>query len=189
MISSGVVSASALGPSVAGKIVANAQSRSREFIDSDAEIRSRLESIYSSGDEWADIEISVRGGVVELRGTVLRAETAEEAVKIARQLDGVVHVVDRLEAARDLGRTLRSALERFQERLYDLLTFIPLLVIAAISFAGFYLLSGIVAERVHASRRISHNRFVRDIARQVARLGVLLIGLVFVLDLLDANRP
>jgi small conductance mechanosensitive channel len=155
--------------------------------EEDRAIEARLEEIYSSLAALQDIEVDVRSGVVHLSGEVLSGEGAEQAVTIARQLRGVVEVEDELSEVRDLDRRLGIAVDSLRERLTRLLVAAPLFGVALGIVALFWLLGTMIGRWDALFRRVTANRFVADLTRQLVRAALVLAGVLLALEVLDAT--
>lgn len=155
--------------------------------EEDRAIEARLEEIYSSLAALQGIEVEVRSGVVHLSGEVLSGEGAEQAVTIARQLRGVVEVEDELTEVRDLDRRLGMAVESLRERLTGLVVAAPLFGVALGIVALFWLLGTMIGRWDALFRRVTANRFVADLTRQLVRAALVLAGVLLALEVLDAT--
>lgn len=80
----------------------------------DAKIQANLETVFAQVPSFGDVDVRVRSGVVTLEGTTLNAAARDDALELARNVDGVLYVVDDLEQEADLGRTLTPALARLR---------------------------------------------------------------------------
>lgn len=69
----------------------------------------------------------------------------------------------------------------------DFLGFLPLLALALAVLLAFYWLGRLAGHWDRPYRRLSRNRFVRDLLRQVVRSAVVFLGLLFALELLGAT--
>lgn len=69
----------------------------------------------------------------------------------------------------------------------DLLGFLPLLAVAVAVFLLFVWLGRLAGRWDRPYRRLSRNRFVQDLLRQVARSAVLFLGVLFALEILGAT--
>jgi small conductance mechanosensitive channel len=155
--------------------------------EEDRAIEARLEEIYSSLAALQGIEVDVRSGVVHLSGEVLSGEGAEQAVTIARQLRGVVEVEDELTEVRDLDRRLAMVVDSLRERLTGLIVAAPLLGVALGIVALFWLLGTMIGRWDALFRRVTANRFVADLTRQLVRAALVLAGVLLALEVLDAT--
>lgn len=154
---------------------------------SDAAIRSRLNEIFSNTQMLKQITVEVNSGVVTLRGEVLTHATADEAVSLARQVQGVAAVENALVRISNVGVRINYVLDNLRDRAYKFIAYSPLIVIAIIVFWGFWFLSGLVARWDYLFRKASNNTFVVDLLKQITRLVLMLIAAVIVLEILDAT--
>jgi len=79
----------------------------RPYLRTDSEIRAEIEGeVLGDGLELSprEIDVTVDGGVVTLVGEVPTPRTRSLAIRLARGVDGVVDVVDRLEAREPAAR-------------------------------------------------------------------------------------
>lgn len=153
----------------------------------DGRIRDRLDSLYGSISSLGRIEVAVESGVVRLTGIVPSASAREMAVDLAKKIEGVVAVEDRLEEDRSLAGRMGRALERIASRSMDLLTQLPLFTVALLAAALLLLLGRALASWDAAFHWLSANPFLRDLARQIVRLGFGLVGVLVALEILDAT--
>ncbi len=72
-------------------------------------------------------------------------------------------------------------------QLLNVVGFLPLLVVAGLVVWVFWWLAGRVAESELIRRRFTRNSFLRDLARQVVRVVVVVIGVLLALEILDAS--
>ena len=153
----------------------------------DRAIQRRLRDIFAELDGLGDVHISVREGVVDLSGETLSADLRERAVRLARQVQGVVEVEDRIEEVRDVQRRVAPVVDRLVMQGWELLTWLPLLAVAAVVVALFWLLGWLVARWDAPFRRVARNRFLAELLQQVVRGAIVLAGVVIALDVLDAS--
>jgi small conductance mechanosensitive channel len=153
----------------------------------DQAIERRLRGIFDELDGLGGVRISVRGGVVELSGEVLSGELRQRAARLARQVQGVVEVEDHIEEVRDVQRRIAPVVGRLVARGWDLVAWLPLLVVAALIVGAFWLVAWIVGRWDAPFRRIARNRFLADLLQQVARGAIVIAGMVVALDVLDAT--
>lgn len=155
--------------------------------DTDRAIAERLRGIFAELQGLGDVRIDVRDGVVELSGEVLSAELRARALRLARQVEGVVEVEDRLEDVRDVQRRVAPVVDRLLDRGRELLVRLPLLAVAALIVTVFWFLGWIVGRWEAPFRRLTRNTFLADLLQQVVRAAILLAGVVVALDVLDAT--
>ncbi len=153
----------------------------------DRAIARRLRGIFAELEGLGGVRIAVDDGVVKLSGEIPSLERRTQAVRIARQVEGVVEVEDRLEDVRDVQRRIAPVVERLQARAVALVARLPLLAVAALIVALFWTLAWVVGRWDAPFRRLTGNAFLADLLQQVMRAAVLLAGFVIALDVLDAT--
>ncbi len=154
---------------------------------SDRAIERRLRGIFDEVEGLSDVRIRVNDGVVELSGEALYADQHQRAVRLAGQVQGVVEVEDKIAEVRDIGRRLAPVVDRLVERGWQLVSLLPLLLVAAAIVIAFWSLSWLIGRSEAPFRRVTRNPFLADILRQVVRAAVLIGGVVIALDVLDAT--
>ena len=152
----------------------------------DHAIEQRLESIYAELPALEGVTVKVSSGVVKLAGQVLEPGDREQAQALAKELEGVVAVDDRIREVRDVRRRLRPVLEHVEGRLIEMVAAVPLLVVSALVFLAFYLFAGWLAGRQRLFRRLT-NPFLRRLVRQVVQGMVLVLGILLALEILGAT--
>jgi hypothetical protein len=155
--------------------------------EQDQAIERRLEQIFSELEGAAGVRVGVRSGVVSLTGEVLSQNAREQAVKLARQVEGVVEVKDKTTLVRDVRRQIAPAIERLRELISDLIGYLPLIAFAVVIFLVFWLLAFLLGKWDGLYRRFTANEFLADFVRQLTKLAVLALGLLIAFELLDAT--
>lgn len=138
-------------------------------------------------DGLGDVRIAVQDGVAELSGEVLSADGRRRAVGLARQVQGVVEVEDRIHEVRDVQRRLAPAVDRLVQRGWSVVAWLPLLLVAALIVSVFWLLGWLVGRWDALFRRVARNQFLAELLQQVVRAAIVLAGIVVALDVLDAT--
>ena len=133
------------------------------------------------------MRVEVRSGVVALTGEVLSQNAREQAVALARQVEGVVEVKDKTTLVRDVRRQIAPAVERLRELASDIIGYLPLIAFAVVIFLAFWFLAFLLGKWDGLYRRFTNNEFLADFARQLTKLAVLALGLVVAFELLDAT--
>ncbi len=157
--------------------------------DDDAAIEKRLQGIFANIDGLERVRVRVRAGVVELTGQALSADAREQAVELARQVDGVVEVKEEIVEVRDLQERLAPTWKKLRGFGYDLLSYLPLLGVAALVFAVFWLLSRWVMKWNVVFTHLASNAFLRELLRQLVRVAILLTGAVLALEMVGVTAP
>lgn len=78
--------------------------------EQDQLIESRLQQIFSELEGAEGVQVNVRSGVVALTGEVVSQNAREQAVKLARQIEGVVEVNDKTTLVHDVKRQIVPAI-------------------------------------------------------------------------------
>ncbi|MFG0329885.1 MAG: mechanosensitive ion channel domain-containing protein [Phycisphaerales bacterium] len=151
----------------------------------DAAITARLESIFANIEALDGVSVTSRSGVVRLEGEVASTAAREQAEDIAGELDGVIYVDSQLVETGAVGERLEPAIERLDEWRQRLIANLPMLAIALILIALFWLFSRLLLRWDGPFRFLSSKRLVRGIIQQVVATFVLLIGVLLALQLLD----
>lgn len=154
----------------------------------DARIAERLRGIYGALEGLDSITVDVDSGIVSLGGTVLSGAARDRAVRVARQLEGVVDVqTTRLEEERGLARRLRPALTRLQRGAFDIVEALPLALAGLAIFALFLVAGRLVTHWERPYGWVTRNNFARDLLRQAVRAGFALAGIIVGLEVLEAT--
>lgn len=153
----------------------------------DADIRARLLELYRGIDGLGEIRVVVDGGVVTLAGTVLDAEARAQAEDIAGRLDGVVSVESNLQTEHRVERRLGPLVAQGEAIGVRFLELLPLLAVALIVFAAFWLAGVLFTRWTNLFRRLVANPFIEALLEQLVRLLFILAGLVVAMNILGAT--
>lgn len=156
--------------------------------NSDRDIGERLRQLYLTVDGLDKVTVNVNSGVVELSGEVTSRTAHDQALALARRVQTVVDVRDRLEVSTNLKSRLIPAADHLLAQTMGLVAWLPLFGVAAIVALAFWWLARLIAFSTLFDRLFRHNPFLRDLVRQVVRLLIFAIGLVLALEILDASR-
>lgn len=154
---------------------------------SDREIDERLEAIFNELDGLRGVFVTVRAGVVTLRGRVAEPAMAERAVALAGRIDGVVAVRNEIAEVTSIEERLVPVAERIQTRFWQMVGMIPLFLVAAIAWAIVFFGGLWLARRRWPWDKIAPNAFIADLLRQIIRLAFFVFGIVLALDILGAT--
>ncbi|MEZ5566437.1 MAG: DUF2254 family protein [Gammaproteobacteria bacterium] len=153
----------------------------------DAEISNRLLTLYKAMDDLRGVAVSVDGGVVVLSGDVPSRAAHDQAVALARRIESVVDVQDRIVESRDVQGRLSTTVDHLRDQFTNLVGLLPLLGVALLIFAIFWWLARLGSGSRLFGRTFRGNPFLRDLVRQVVRLAIIGMGLVLALQILDAT--
>lgn len=85
------------------------------------------------------------------------------------------------------GFDVHVVLSRLTEKLYQLLSALPMLLIAVLVVWTAWMAGGWLSRRALFNRLVSRNPFLRDLAQTTTRWSALIVGLVIALDLMNAT--
>ncbi|MFW6085188.1 MAG: BON domain-containing protein, partial [Gemmatimonadota bacterium] len=153
----------------------------------DEAIRAELRAIFERVPAMAEIDVAVGAGVVRLSGDVADRNAAERAAELARSRDGVVCVDDAGLTSLSAEARLEDVGGRLGEQLGDLLQLLPLLAVAVgiVVFAGF--LAWLVGRGGSRQLFPKLNPFLASMLRRFVQFGIVIVGLIVALELLDAT--
>ncbi|MCI5073461.1 mechanosensitive ion channel family protein [Oricola sp.] len=171
-------------------VIAHAQENgtidANDVID-DREIDARIEAIFDEMDGLQAVFVTVRAGVVTLRGKVREATLAEQAEEIAGRVKGVVAVKNEIGEVTSLSLRLEPVYDRLLRRGAQAIGYIPLLAVAVTVWALIYAIGWMIAGREWPWNRIAPNGFIASLLRQLLRLSFFIAGAVMALDILGAT--
>lgn len=153
----------------------------------DAAIAVRIRDILGELDGYEDVTVTVTSGIVTLKGTTLSSDLAEALSELVTRVDRVVAIRNDVVETTDVAERLSPAMERFRQRMGQVVAYLPLLAVAVLAFALIFGLGLLIARVRQPWDRLAPNAFIADIYRTVVRLGFLIAGLVLALDILGAT--
>ncbi|PVA05242.1 mechanosensitive ion channel domain-containing protein [Thalassorhabdomicrobium marinisediminis] len=153
----------------------------------DADIAVRIREILHELGNYDDVTVTVREGIVRLRGTTASMAEAQALEPLVSRVEGVVAVRNDVTETAELARRLDPAVDRFMARVNQLLVVLPLLVIAALVMGLITIIGFLVARMRQPWDRLAPNAFIADVFRQFVRIAFVIIGLVVALDILNAT--
>jgi small-conductance mechanosensitive channel len=167
-----------------------AQEPAREpsSVSDDAGLASQLEAIFRRIPELAAVRVSVQDGVVELTGQVPDGQAVDAAEEIAREMEAVVWVHESLDVETNVARRLLPSLDRMSDGIRDLLARLPLFLLALAVVVAFWLLARWRRPFESLYARAFSSQLARDVARQVVRTLLVVLGLFLALEILDATQ-
>jgi small conductance mechanosensitive channel len=151
-------------------------------VAADTQISKRLVSIYDATGWFQHMEISVRDGVVFLRGATEQEKYHDWAESLAQKTEGVVAVVNQINVTVPETWDFSPAGDAIREMGRNVARSLPVVIVALC-----VLLCSVVAARIirNAMRKVLRKRVSNHLLREVAArtCGVLLflLGLYFVL--------
>ena len=155
--------------------------------EADRTLEERLAGIFANVDELSRVQVTVRSGVVRLRGTTPRAESRKQAEELAKATPGIVFVDNDIEQVTDVGERIEPTLGRFAKRLDAIVQRAPLYGVAFGMVTLFAMLAGVVRRWRAPFRLLIRRPIVRDMAQQISAFALVIVGLLIALELLDAT--
>lgn len=153
----------------------------------DEAIALRLREVFGRLEDLRSVQVEVGSGVVRLSGTTVSADARQQAGRLARQVQGVLAVDNRIEVVRDLRRRLDTVMDRLEDRFYVSLASLPLLVVALALVWAAWLVGTLLGRWPALYRRLTRNPFLADLLRQGVRTVLVLVGILGALELLEAT--
>lgn len=153
----------------------------------DASIQERLAEVYSHIPALAQVKIDVNAGVVRLGGHTPTKEDHVQALELARRVEGVVSVTDEITQKREVRERLMIVREKLGHLTNDLVSYLPLLLIALSVFALFWFLASLITRLDRPYRALTRNAFLQSLLKQSVRGAILFVGFIVMLEILDAT--
>lgn len=155
--------------------------------DRDTEIENRLESLFSNTDGLRQVEVEVSDGEIVLTGDTYTVNAHEQALTLAGLIQGAEGIQDNIEIQDNVSERLTGVWDNLHLRLNELVARLPLLIIALIVLAVFWLLSRLIISRDGLYRRVTKNPFLQTLLKQITRGVVIFAGFILALEILDAT--
>jgi len=168
-------------PELTSRIRAEAEARAFE----DAVIQARLEEMFAFVDDFAEVDVAVRAGVVRLTGETPHAESRRRAEELASKVPGVLYVDDAIVGPTEVSKRISPAIRTLQGWVQSSAERLPLLLLSALVLVVFWAASRVLARWDLPWHGMRDRPLLQGIARQAASTAVLLVGVLIVLELLD----
>lgn len=153
----------------------------------DGTLEARLRGVFAEIDEFDDVRVTVRSGVVRLTGTALTAEAREAAETLAGRFEGVVYVDNDLDEVTSVEDRVTPALDKVRGFGRDAVARLPVFGIALLVLLVFVLLGRLMSRWDGVYDRLGVNPLLRNFIRRLLRLAVVTAGLLLALEILDAT--
>jgi small conductance mechanosensitive channel len=157
-----------------------------QAIQTDTEIRKRLQAIYDEIDSLAQVTVWVREGVVVLSGRVANESSAARAVRLAQRIEGAVEVEDEIDRTLSVEENLNPLLERTGDAIDTVSRAWPLYAVAVLALLTIVLLGHLIASAGRFWRWVAPNPFIARLIAQSIRILSILGGVLLALSILDA---
>ena len=155
--------------------------------DEDQAVQLKVRNLLKQLPEFQNIFVTVNGGVVTLKGRVLELEQVDKAAELALKIEGVVTVNNQIDVETSVEKRITPALERFQERISQFVSALPIMAVGLIIFVLIATIGFLIARMKNPWDAITPNQFLANLLRQVIRLSFLILGLVLALDIMGAT--
>ncbi|HCP80058.1 MAG TPA: mechanosensitive ion channel protein MscS [Octadecabacter sp.] len=153
----------------------------------DANIAVRIREILGELGNYEDVTVTVSDGVVTLRGTANSLNEAHDLDALVTRVEGVVAIKNDVSETTDIVRRLDPAIDRFMNRIEQLLIQLPLALIALTVFLIIIWIGMGVARWKNPWNRLAPNAFIADLFRTIIRIAFVIAGIVIALDIMNAT--
>jgi small-conductance mechanosensitive channel len=153
----------------------------------DASIAVRIREILGELGNYEDVTVIVSDGVVTLRGTTNSLPEAQALDALVTRVEGVVAIKNDVTETTDIVRRLNPAMDRFMDRVDQLLVQLPLALIALAVFLLINWVGTRVGRWQNPWNRLAPNAFIADLFRTVVRIVFLIAAIVISLDIMNAT--
>jgi len=155
--------------------------------ETDLKIQQRLRNIFAQIAPLKNVKVEVHSGVTKLVGTVDGAGAIEDALQLASQLEGVVYVVNHLDANVAVSARLNPAADKARELSTEALRMLPIIIIAILVVITFWLLGGWLSHRKAWLKYIGMDDLSAALLQRFIKLSAIGIGIFIALEILDAT--
>ena len=152
----------------------------------DEAIERRLSTVLQNIDALSAVDVSVTGGIAHLDGEAANDSVAEQAVNIARRVEGVIEVEDNIFRTRSVRGNVQPVLERLKNTASAILRAWPLVLVALCAFLLVFSFGLVLASFAPLWRLLAPNRFLARMYANLVKIAGFIGGLLLALSLLDA---
>ncbi|KAA0693954.1 BON domain-containing protein [Halopseudomonas laoshanensis] len=153
----------------------------------DEAIQQRLTQVLGAIDGLDAIQIQVSAGVVTLSGNVSNLRVARDIDDIARRVEGVVYVQNRLEDDVNISARVQPLTRRFRDMSASALQTLPVGLMALAIFIVFALLGRWAGNHDAWLRRIGLSELASNLGKRIVRLVITAVGVLIALEVMDAT--
>lgn len=150
----------------------------------DSVLANRIRTILTNIEDFADVRSSVVEGVVRLTGSVDQPEARRRVEELVTSLDGVVYVVNDVEAATDVQTRLTPAVNKIQVYWNGFVAQLPVLAAALIIVLIFAFVSFLISKWSRPAGWTGVNPLVWNFVNRIVRGVLVLVGLLLAFDVL-----
>ena len=154
---------------------------------SDARIATRIREILAELGGYEDVTVTVADGIVRVRGETETLDQAEALDPLISRVEGVVAIRNDVAETAEVARRIDTAMGRFTARFWQIVTALPLLLIAGAALAVIAFIGHLASSQQKLWDRLAPNAFIGSLYSQIVFLAFLVVGVVVALDLLGAS--
>lgn len=153
----------------------------------DERIAERLRAILARVGDLGEVQIEVASGVVHLRGETASPRAQKKAEELAASLEGVVFVDNDIVETLSLDRRLVPNVEKIYSFARSALFMLPLFLVAVLVLWLFWRLGRVVQGADGMFAKLTENKLVQGLLKQLGRTVVVLLGIYLALEILGAT--
>jgi small conductance mechanosensitive channel len=159
---------------------------SREHTEqpSDETIAQRLREIFSDIEGLQNLQVKASYGVVTIAGEVSSPDMRQTATELARQLEGVIYVIDSIHLRTELESRLAQALQKIRQVANRAVEYLPLISVALAVLGVFWIMAALAGRSNRLYARMGKTELLQDLLRHLIRTGIFLIGLLIASEIL-----
>ncbi|MDA9208261.1 mechanosensitive ion channel [Octadecabacter sp.] len=153
----------------------------------DANIAVRIREILGELGNYDDVTVTVSDGVVTLRGTTTSLVEVQDLDALVNRIEGVVAIKNDVTETTNIRRRLDPAVDRFMNRIEQLMVQLPLALIALTVFLLVVWVGTWVGRWRNPWDRLAPNAFIADLFRTLVRIAFVIAAIVIALDIMNAT--
>ena len=153
----------------------------------DANMARRIRDILGELGGYDQVSVAVSEGIVTLDGITTSDDEADALTRLVARVEGVVAIKNEVAGSTDIAERLNPTVDRFRARLAQVMTALPIVLIAATVFAIVVFAGYLLSRWRRPWDKLAPNRFIANLYRQIVQIAFVIGGLVIALDILDAT--
>lgn len=155
-----------------------------QFAEADEALQARIGYAISAFDDFDDVAVAVRGGVVHLQGLVSDSGARERIRDLALAIPGVVYVVNDLDTDVAVDARVAPAVQRVRTYLEDALAYLPALAVALLVVIVFWFLGALTGRLRAPFEKMGLSPMLSNVIGRLIRFVTFVVGIVLALDVL-----
>lgn len=153
----------------------------------DEQIKDRIRSVLRHVEDYKDVEVEVRGGVVQLSGEIARDGAKDKIEKLISRFRGVLFVDNKIKAATEVEKRVVPVLDRFREYISRIIAQLPLIAVAIVVAVLFWLIGSLVGRVWHRYGWFGINPMMKNLISRLFVAVFVIAGIIVALDILDVT--